>query len=351
MKRASESAFPPAMKAVIIRVNVGGTVFATSRETLNQCGYFEPFLEGRFPHATDDNGALFLDRSPDLFKILLQFMRANTIPLPGELRSLKQDLLAECMFFQLPALADFLRGLISPHDMRPQDRALRDLERQGAIDTIDLYSVEVCERDPQDLEATILPSLAPRCRKQGGFEEFKERFTSYTRNLDERLASLDGVIFAGGSVFGAICDCAFGDIDIFLVCKLDDAHEIFETIYKVVAAKHLENEGVHGKLLVTRSKNAVTIFEASPECTGPAPIQIVLTVYASIKELLLNFDVDSCCFAYSPKDQKVWTTERGLRSLEFGANLADSAHDSLTYTRRLEKYQTRGVKIAIPGFY
>ena len=81
------------------------------------------------------------------------------------------------------------------------------------------------------------------------------------------------------------------------------------------------------------------------------PVQIILSLYANVTQLLCSFDIDSCCFAYSPKDQKVWTTKRGLRSLEFGANLADSAHDSLSYTRRLEKYQMRGVKIAIPGFY
>ena len=349
MKRFCKDSCPDAMKAAMIRLNVGGHMFATSKQTLSKCGYFEPFLEGRLPHAVDENGALFLDRSPELFKILLQFMRANTTPPQATLLPLKQDLLAECLFFQLDALTDFLRGEISDHDMRPEDRQLRALELQGVTELIDLYSVDIVERECHDLQATVLPSNIPRCRKQGSFQDFKQRMAGFTRNLCDYVASLDGVVFAGGSVLGAICNCPFGDIDIFLVCKLEDARNILEKIYTVVGKTHFEQVGREGKLLVTRSKNAVTIFQASPEHTGPSPIQIVLSVYPSIEELLHNFDVDSCCFAYSPKEQKVWTTRRGLRSLEFGANLADSAHDGLAYTSRLEKYQLRGMRIAIPG--
>ena len=45
----------------------------------------------------------------------------------------------------------------------------------------------------------------------------------------------------------------------------------------------------------------------------------------------------------------MWTTQRGLRALQFGARLADSGHDGPGYTRRLEKYEQRGWKIAVPG--
>ena len=97
MKRAAEThPSPPAMKAAIVRLNVGGRLFATSRDTLTKCAYFDPFLAGRFPHATDDSGALLIDRSPELFRILLQYMRAGTVPPQFALRTLKHDLLSEC---------------------------------------------------------------------------------------------------------------------------------------------------------------------------------------------------------------------------------------------------------------
>ena len=38
-----------------------------------------------------------------------------------------------------------------------------------------------------------------------------------------------------------------------------------------------------------------------------------------------------------------------LRLPRYGANLADSAHDSPAYCRRLEKYERRGFIIAVPG--
>ena len=111
MKRAAEThPTPPAMKAAIVRLNVGGRLFSTSRETLTKCAYFDPFLAGRILHATDDRGALFIDRSPELFRILLQYMRASTVPPQSALRTLKYDLLAECQFFRLPSLIDYFWG-------------------------------------------------------------------------------------------------------------------------------------------------------------------------------------------------------------------------------------------------
>ena len=95
MKRAAEThPTPPAMKAAIVRLNVGGRLFSTSRETLTKCAYFDPFLAGRILHATDDSGALFIDRSPEVFRI--RYIRAGTLPPQVALRTLKHDLLSEC---------------------------------------------------------------------------------------------------------------------------------------------------------------------------------------------------------------------------------------------------------------
>ena len=158
------------MKAAIVRLNVGGRLFATSRETLTKsAAYFDPFLAGRLPHATDDSGALFIDRSPELFRIILQYMRASTVPPQSVLRTLKHDLLAECQFFGLPNLVDYFRGMTSPHDMRPEDREIRALERHGEAKLIDVYHADTETRDPLDLQATVLPSSTARAQKAGGF--------------------------------------------------------------------------------------------------------------------------------------------------------------------------------------
>ena len=83
---------------------------------------------------------------------------------------------------------------------------------------------------------------------------------------------------------------------------------------------------------------------------GPLPIQVVLTLYESPLDILKNFDVDCCCIAFVPSEGRVVTTRRGLRALRYGTNICDSAFDSSGYCRRLEKYDARGFRIAVPGF-
>ena len=79
-------------------------------------------------------------------------------------------------------------------------------------------------------------------------------------------------------------------------------------------------------------------------------LQVVLTTYSSPFALFKDFDVDCCCFAFIPSDEKVVATSRGLRSLRYGANICDSSFDSAVYCRRLEKYDMRGFAIGVPGF-
>ena len=80
------------------------------------------------------------------------------------------------------------------------------------------------------------------------------------------------------------------------------------------------------------------------------PLQVVLTTYGSPLELLKDFDVDCCCFAFIPSDEKVVATSRGVRAVRHSTNICDSSFDSAVYCRRLEKYDMRGYAIGVPGF-
>ena len=66
MKRAGndEGTQPRRKRAAMVRLNIGGLLFDTSRDTLSKCEYFGPFLAGRLCHAEDRNGRLFIDRPP-----------------------------------------------------------------------------------------------------------------------------------------------------------------------------------------------------------------------------------------------------------------------------------------------
>ena len=91
-----------------------------------------------------------------------------------------------------------------------------------------------------------------------------------------------------------------------------------------------------------------TIQAPGPPCS--LPIQVVLTLYPTPLDVIRDFDVDCCCFAFIPAMEKVVTTKRGLRALKYGVNLCDSSFDSPSYCRRLEKYAWRGFLVGVPGF-
>ena len=65
----------------IITLNVGGQLFDTTRHTLLSINdtFFTVLLSGRIPSYKDKNGALFIDRDPKLFAIILNYLRTNQL--------------------------------------------------------------------------------------------------------------------------------------------------------------------------------------------------------------------------------------------------------------------------------
>ena len=154
--------------------------------------------------------------------------------------------------------------MIRALERRPPDVSYKQL--------VDVYAADSAARDPEMLQATLLPHLVKRSQLQGSFADFKRRFDESTGGLADRLRSVPGVAFAGGSVTAAICDCGYSDVDIFLVCGLSRAREILELIYAALAEMVQERYGSKkGRLLVTRSKHAVTTVEANMFATNCAP--------------------------------------------------------------------------------
>jgi len=97
------------------------------------------------------------------------------------------------------------------------------------------------------------------------------------------------------------------------------------------------------KVLVVRTANAVTIAS-----DGYRPlVQIVLRIYSSPAEVLLGFDIDSCCVGYDGKD--VWALQRAQRAISRRYNLVDPTRQSKSYEARLVKYARRGFTVAVPG--
>ncbi|KAJ6641901.1 BTB/POZ domain-containing protein KCTD3 [Pseudolycoriella hygida] len=67
----------------IVNLNVGGTKFSTSKPTLTWIPdtFFTALLSGRISSLRDDTGAIFIDRDPHLFSVILNYLRTRDIDL------------------------------------------------------------------------------------------------------------------------------------------------------------------------------------------------------------------------------------------------------------------------------
>ncbi|XP_055322322.1 SH3KBP1-binding protein 1 [Sitodiplosis mosellana] len=78
----------------IVHLNVGGKKFSTSRQTLTCIPdtFFTALLSGRISSLRDDSGAIFIDRDPTLFGIILNYLRTRDIDIKQcDLRILRHE--------------------------------------------------------------------------------------------------------------------------------------------------------------------------------------------------------------------------------------------------------------------
>lgn len=88
------AAFHPSHAGDIVHLNVGGTRFSTSQQTLTWIpdSFFTALLSGRIPSLRDETGAIFIDRDPHNFSIILNYLRTRDIDLHlTDLRVLRQE--------------------------------------------------------------------------------------------------------------------------------------------------------------------------------------------------------------------------------------------------------------------
>ena len=332
MKRRVDNHAARHKRAAMVRLNVGGGRFDTTRDTLARCEYFAAYLSGRLPHAEDRAGRLFIDRSGELFAHVLEFMRSKTLPGRRLLDGIKHQLLHECGYYGMAHMADRINGEISPYDLRYADRTTKDDDR-----LFNVFKVDLSPQDPAELQIPLLPRFGAELQwPSATCYEFRRRFEKLSGGLLNHLAvDSGGLVFAGGAVLGALVGTPVGDIDIFICGGTAEALRISERVFAAVQSWHKRCNG--HDLLVTRSKHALTFFRVVPtiymiirartiflyylniQVPGhPAlPVQVVLTTYASPAELLKDFDVDCCCFAFIPSDEKVVATSRGVRAVSF----------------------------------
>ncbi|KAK3106662.1 hypothetical protein FSP39_024783 [Pinctada imbricata] len=93
----------------IVRLNVGGVNFTTTRATL--CTYPDSMLgamfSGNYGFTKDEHGCFFIDRDGTMFKHVLAFLRSNSLILPQNFTEFGL-LKSEAEFYQIQPLLDVL---------------------------------------------------------------------------------------------------------------------------------------------------------------------------------------------------------------------------------------------------
>ena len=132
------------MASAVVQLNVGGRLFTTTLQTLTSHAgsYFAKRFTGDFNSTTLPDGAHFIDRDPQQFSAVLEYMRNGYCPLPV----LKEDrlkLYIEADFYGLESLKAFIGGealeMYSTILQRSSAAAL-DPEMKQAVNSLRYYA-------------------------------------------------------------------------------------------------------------------------------------------------------------------------------------------------------------------
>ena len=130
----------PKMAQDIVRLNVGGILFTTTKATL--CRFPDSMLgamfNGSMPTTKDENGCYFIDRDGAMFGHVLNFLRSSQLALPHDFQYFDQ-LAVEADFYQIDPLLQSIAKLKHKqmHKPSPSGRLLEVIEvRTGSTATM-----------------------------------------------------------------------------------------------------------------------------------------------------------------------------------------------------------------------
>jgi hypothetical protein len=173
------------------------------------------------------------------------------------------------------------------------------------------------------------------------------------------LLDIHGVIICGGYMYRILAqnpvEIDAADIDLYIVNADMKIDETATTIYDQELTHKIERI-LHTIVATQRCTSIVlkrNVMEMMVECettniVETIKIQIILSIYKSISQIIHGFDIGSCAVAFDGKE--VYFTGLAKFAYETGYNIITIDRRSFTFERRLKKYLLRGFCIIMPNF-
>ena len=114
------------MSQDIIRLNVGGVPYTTTKATLSRYpnSMIGAMFNGSMPTTVDDEGRYFIDRDGNMFAHVLNFLRSSQLALPDGFKHHDQ-LAVEADFYQVEPLIQALNELKKQSKPKQPDGSLK----------------------------------------------------------------------------------------------------------------------------------------------------------------------------------------------------------------------------------
>lgn len=175
------------------------------------------------------------------------------------------------------------------------------------------------------------------------FDKFIKKWKLFTKNALDGM-EWDNIFCAGGSIVSCLSSSNMidgNDIDLFLYDIKDKNHaeNIINKIYNTIFENLRDDER---NIKILKTSKAITIILPWPFKS----IQIILRWFKSPAEIILGFDVDSCCVGFDGKN--VYASDRFKRAMTKRYNLFNKTRISPIYEKRIYKYALRGFSLIIP---
>ena len=392
----------------IVKLNVGGELFTTSRITLLSVdsSMLATMFSGRHTLTQTEDGSYFIDRDGQHFRHILNYLRNGIVVVDME-TNVARELAVEAEYYGLRELAGVLRcpkidinkclgesivkmrsveaelrkplsilKLVTTTNLEPYKGLVSVFEDDGALTQMNKKH----SNDPMEFlqllpkygrlspEKMKLPTTVPDFATfQSNFEQ---HFFEVRHEILTRLSPIlreKKILIAGGAVLRALTGNSreiqtsrgdllgkVGDIDVF-ICTQDarEATVIAERIFEALTANRDDYKVIRGAGVINIDVGRCDWNDFDvPELRDSASmtIQIVLRLYESPAEVLLGFDCDCCCLGFD--GEHVWALPRAIRAIQYGCNILNPLHawpSKASYEFRLVKYAIRGYAISVPG--